>query len=213
MSTPSRSQRRRLSNILVDQGIVSKEDVQEALHIQSTTGEALGAILVDMECLTPDDVAKVICVHYQLPFIGLTNYEFDSKLVQLFSAEFLHQHIILPFDRVGQMLLCAIMEIPNEKAIAEIPRITKHKVALFVAYKQDIDRLLQEHCPLADDSELLKRRKHIRPPKPKPAEKEGDGKKVFEAQGQESLMEALDSTWDSIFDAVENQNTPEKKPE
>ena len=107
MSTASRSQRRRLSNILVDQGVVSKENVQEALHIQSTTGEALGSILVGMECLTPDDIAKVICVHYQLPFIGLTNYEFDSKLVQLFPAEFLHQHIILPFDRVGQMLLCA----------------------------------------------------------------------------------------------------------
>ncbi|MCZ6793498.1 MAG: hypothetical protein O7J95_07785 [Planctomycetota bacterium] len=211
MSTSSRIQRRQLSDILVDEGLVAREDVQEAVRIRKSTGETLGAILADMECLTPNDIAKVICIHYQLPFINLRNYDVDAKLAELFTPEFLHQHKIIPFDCIGQMLLLAVTEIPPEKSLAEIPQMTKRKVALYVAYMDEITKYLNEHCPLAQDSELLQRRRHVQPAKTTEQEIEGDVSALFGLDGGESLADALDSTWESIFDAVEQNRDEDKK--
>ena len=212
----TRIQRRRLADILVDEGLVAKEDVQQAVQIRESTGEALGAVLVDMGRITPPEITKVICVHFQLPFISFDKYEFDAKLIQLFPNEFLHQHKILPFDCIGQMLLCAVMEIPSPQVLAEIPRITKRKGALFVAHLDTIDKYLKEHCPLSEDSALVNRRRHIGPtsqtkPEDATAEKtDKDNANLFTDSTNQDLLQDLASTWDNIFDAVEKGHDGEE---
>lgn len=207
----SRTQRRRLHHLLVDEGLVSRDDVAAAQQIQGTTGESLGAILVDMDCLSALDLARSLTSHFQLPFICLRHYDRDTKLVQLFPTDFLHQHKIFPFDSIGRMLLCAVTEIPEDKVLAEIPRITKHKVALYAGLLEEIERCLQEACPLGEDSEFLKRRRHLGVPRKGPSEATPgeEGAKIFAQDGGESLTDALDSTWDSIFEAVETQKDSE----
>ena len=212
MSTTSRVQRRQLSDVLIDEGIVAREAVQEAVQIQSSTGEALGAILIDMGCVGPDDIAKTVCLHYQLPFIHMRSYDFNPKLLELFPRDFVHQHKILPFDNVGSMLLCAVLEIPSQKVLAEIPRITKRRVAFYVGSIDEIDKLLQEHYPLDENSELLKRRRHMAPIRPKSAsndEPPPEDANLFKEQSSEQLLEALDSTWDSIFDEMDGKKPGE----
>lgn len=206
----SRVQRRRIDNILVDEGVVSREHVQEGLQIQRTTGETLSAILVDMGCVSPGEIAKLICSHYQLPFISLDVYDFNAKYTKLFPPEFLHQHKLFPFDCIGQMLLCAVTEIPNQKVLQEIPRITKRKVAFYVTYMGDIDKQLNQHCPLPENSDFLKRRRAMSASKTAGESAGRDSDKLFTEQSSENLMEALDSTWDSIFQAIEENNPREK---
>ena len=212
MSTGSRATRRQLAEILADEGVVARDDVDQALQLQKSTGEALGTILLDMNCITPPDIAKVVSIHYQVPFISLGNYDFESKLVTLFKPDFLHKHKIIPFDRVGQMLLLAVAEIPPEKSLAEIPRKTKHKVALYVAYMEEIEKYLNEHCPLPANSDLLKRRQQAAPAKKtkKTEEMSLEAQTLF-GEGGVSLTDALDSTWESIFEAVEQKSDDEAK--
>src|SRR5690606_30142515 len=70
MSASSRVQHRTLADILVDQGLVPRDTIDEALQIKSSTGETLTAILIDMGAITSGEVAKVITLHYQLPFVS-----------------------------------------------------------------------------------------------------------------------------------------------
>lgn len=202
MSASSRVQHRTLADILVDQGLVPRDTIDEALQIKSSTGETLTAILIDMGAITSGEVAKVITLHYQLPFVSFRNYDFDPKLLEAFHPDFLHQHKILPFDCIGQMLLVAVTEIPPDKVLSEIPRIAKRKVAFYVGEVDEIDRKLAEHRPLAEDSDLLRRRKHIHTrimTAPKQAAE------LFTEQTSEQILEALDSTWASIFEEAEKK--------
>jgi hypothetical protein len=205
----SRVQRRRIGDVLVNEGLVSRENLESALEIQSKTGETLSGVLVDMGCVADHDVTRIVCQHYQLPFVRLANYDVDSKLVKLFPPEFLHLNKILPFDRIGQMLLCSVVEIPGDEILAEIPRTTRHNAALYVGALTEVDHYLQQLYPLPEGSELPKyRRKEA---DKKSAEKSG-GKpdaarqvgKIFNEESSEAILEALDSTWDSIFDTVDS---------
>lgn len=231
MNTVSRLYRRRIGEILVNQGVISQEQLEESLVIQGKTSELLGTILLDLGLVSEADIAKTICIQYQLPFVTLVNYEFDPKLLELFPKEFLLAHKLLPFDRIGETILIIVTEIPAEEVLAEIPRITQLNAALYVGYASEVDKFLNggvapERTPIE------------RPQKPDPDEEdEEEGPRVFlpsveteddadmvdealqeavadeeEGQGQtlvfgsgESFLEELDSTWDSIFTESKKQ--------
>ena len=212
MSTLTRVQRRRIGEVLVNEGLVSRENMDEALKIQAKTNETLSSILIDMGCVSDQDVAKTMCQQYQLPYVRLANYDVDNKLVELFPVEFLHLNKILPFDRIGEMLLCAVTEVPKAEVLAEIPRITKQNAALYAGSLSEVEHYLQQLCPLAEGMELPR-------PRPKPAEAEAKGTqtakeakqlgKIFNEDTNEALLEALDTTWDSIFDGMDGSESAE----
>jgi type IV pilus assembly protein PilB len=153
MSKVSRLYRRRIGEILVNEGIITPEQLDEALGVQKKTKDLLGTILMDMGIISESDIAKIICVQYQLPFICLANYDFDEKLVQLFPREFLHRHKILPFDRLGEMLLIMVTEIPSDSVLAEIPKLTKLNAALYVGYSSELLHHLTSLIPLNKPAE------------------------------------------------------------
>lgn len=218
MSTYNRTQRRRIGEILVDQGLVTKEHFDEALRIQQKTGETLGGILVDMGCITDMDITKTIVTQYQLPYILLDNYKVSDKLVGLFDIEFLHQHKIVPFDQIGEMLLCAVAEVPRDEILSEIPRKTQRNVALYVAALTDVERYLDRLAPLPGGkkkdrnpgaSPATAGPSAARPAASvavaaSPATTPTRAPKIFDEATSESILEALDSTWDSIFESVDD---------
>jgi len=147
MNAPSRLYRRRIGEILIAQGVITSDQLDEALTIQKKTGELLGSILLDLGFVAESDIAKIICVQYQLPFITLNNYEFDGKLAALFPSEFLIKHRLLPFDKIGDTLLMLISEIPGEDVLAEIPKVTKLGAALYVGFPSEVLRYLGQLYP------------------------------------------------------------------
>lgn len=222
MSAQGRTHRRRIGEILVNEGLITAEQLDEALHIQRKTGELLGSILMDMGLVAEADIAKTICIQYQLPFICLANYDFDEKLVGLFPNEFLHRHKLFPFDKVGETLLLLVTEIPQETVIEEIPKLTRLNAALYVGYASEVTNHLNDLAPLvtpaAADAALeaaaaaqpAERRAH-REVAEEGAEEPRGTTLVF-GSSKESFLEELDSTWDSIFQQVQSTAEPPKPP-
>jgi len=205
MSTSTRTFRRRIGEILVNDGIVSQEQVDEALAIQKRTLEPLGAILMDMGVVTESDIARCMCLQYQLPFISMGNYELDEKVPQLVAKEILHRHKLLPFDKVGNMLLIAVAEIPPEEVLAEIAKQTQVTVALYVGYLSEISKELERLCPCeaksARKGEDSDAESYLESDSARDSNAKDDGEKVlvFGSPNQSFLAE-LDSTWDTIFE-------------
>jgi type IV pilus assembly protein PilB len=223
MSSSSRTHRRRIGEILVNEGLVSQEQLEEALRIQKKTGELLGSVLMDMGLVAESDIAKTMCLQYQLPFITLQNYEFDEKLLQLFPKEFLHKHRLLPFDKVGDMLLVLVTEIPGDQVLEEIPKLTHLNTGLYVGYLSEVTNQLNKLIPLAQPAAPAKpaaKKEKVSAaaaapvkgiaPLPEDDVEEQDGATLVFGSSKESFLEELDSTWDSIFEQAENKVDPRK---
>jgi hypothetical protein len=252
MSTVSRIHRRRIGEILIDEGLISKEQVDEAVAIQAKTSENLGAILVDLGYVSESDIVRTIVAQFQLPYIRLENYQVDEKLVEVFPVEFLHQHKLLPFDRIGSMILCAVTEVPGEEVLAEIPRITKQNVALYVSMLSEVSSYLNRFKPKpqtqaeaqaqaqaqakakAKGPEAAAKGKDSRrfqptpggaataPASPASAAKttkstsrssvkpkaKAPPRQIFEEESNEALLQALDSSWNNLFEGMEVKTEP-----
>jgi hypothetical protein len=210
MSSSGRTHRRRIGEILVNEGLISAEQLDEALNIQRKTGDLLGTILMDLGLVAEADIAKTISNQYQLPFMCLTNYDFDEKLVNLFPKDFLHRHKLFPFDRVGETLLLLVTEIPQDSVIEEIPKLTKLNAALYVGYATEVMHQLNTLVPIAAAaapaaSEAPARGAGRAAIQESPAEgaEEPRGTTLVFGSSKESFLEELDSTWDSIFQQVQ----------
>ena len=152
MSSFNRAPKPRIGEILIDMGLVTEEQVQQALGVQETTKDTLGSIMVDMGCLSDSDVTRTLVMEYQLPYIILENYELDEELVKLLSADFLHTNKLLPFDRIGDTLLCAVTEVPREEILEELSRQTGCKPGLYAASLSEVNRYLDHLAPLAQQA-------------------------------------------------------------
>jgi type IV pilus assembly protein PilB len=213
MSSGSRTHRRRIGEILVNEGLITADQLDEALKHQRKTGDLLGAILLDMGLVAEADVAKTICIQFQLPFVCLTNYDYDSKLVQLFPAEFLHRHRIYPFDKIGDMLLILVTEIPPDSVLEEIPKLTKLNLALYVGYASEVMGQLRTLAPLGNaasepapaEKSPRAEKKPVYEPSPDESE-EHDGTTLVFGSNKESFLEELDSTWDAIFQQAQAES-------
>ena len=222
MSSSSRTHRRRIGEILVNEGLVSQEQLEEALRVQKKTGELLGSVLMDMGLVAESDIAKTMCLQYQLPFITLQNYEFDEKLLQLFPKEFLHKHRLLPFDKVGDMLLVLVTEIPADQVLEEIPKLTHLNTALYVGYLSEVTNQLNKSIPIAGaaPAKPVGKKEKVSAAAAAPVAsiatlpeddvEEQDGATLVFGSSKESFLEELDSTWDSIFEQAQTKIEPRK---
>jgi hypothetical protein len=214
-----------MGEILVNEGIVSWEQLEEALAVQRSTGELLGLVLMNMGIAAESDISKVLCLQYQLPFISLANYEIDDKLVTLFPKEFLHRHRLLPFDRIGETLLIIVAQIPSQSALAEIPKLTKLNAALYVGYLSDVTKLLKTLVPLddkeqaqvtgeiiADVKEALGPGVSPGSPQQEPVESDDAEPNTLVFGSQDSFLNDLNSTWDSIFNEAKGESDPAGQP-
>ena len=60
MPIAARGGRKALGQILKESGLVTEEQIQEALDAQKEQGGALGTILVDLGYVTEDDIDEVM---------------------------------------------------------------------------------------------------------------------------------------------------------
>lgn len=201
----TRTHRRHVGELLVEDGVINAEQLDEALQVQARAGGLLGTILMDMGLVSEGDIARVTCLQLQLPFISLRNYELDPKLVEFFDREFLHEHQLLPFDKVGKTLLVMVTEIPTEAVLTAIPRQSGLNAGLYVGYLSEVAKQLETLVPLSEEQKAKKQatRQHAAVTRTTDDDVQ-DGGLLFTANDSKSLLDELDSTWDAIFTQLED---------
>ncbi|ENM8382429.1 GspE/PulE family protein [Vibrio alginolyticus] len=75
--------RKRLGNLLVEEGIVSEEQIQQALNAQRSTGQKLGDALIDLGFITEKQMLDFLSQQLGLPLIDLGRAPVDAEAVQI----------------------------------------------------------------------------------------------------------------------------------
>ncbi|MCR9334941.1 GspE/PulE family protein [Vibrio alginolyticus] len=75
--------RKRLGDLLVEEGIVSEEQIQQALNAQRSTGQRLGDALIDLGFITEKQMLDFLSQQLGLPLIDLGRAPVDAEAVQI----------------------------------------------------------------------------------------------------------------------------------
>ena len=124
------TQRTRLGDILLQYGLVNKEQLNEAIKIQETSDKRLGEILIDLKALTSTQVAEALAVQLELPFIQLDRYQVQPDAIKLLprsAAERLNA-IPLKIDEEGSLLVAMAdpLDLPAQDEIRMVTGLELH---------------------------------------------------------------------------------------
>ncbi|WP_394127991.1 GspE/PulE family protein [Vibrio hepatarius] len=75
--------RKRLGDLLVEEGIITEHQVEQALNAQKTTGRKLGAALIELGFLSEHQMLTFLSQQLDIPLIDLSRADVDVEAVQL----------------------------------------------------------------------------------------------------------------------------------
>ncbi|MGF1909084.1 Flp pilus assembly complex ATPase component TadA [Vibrio kasasachensis] len=75
--------RKRLGDLLVEEGIITEQQVEQALAAQKATGRKLGATLIDLGFLSEKQMLTFLSQQLDVPLIDLSRLNIDVEAVQL----------------------------------------------------------------------------------------------------------------------------------
>lgn len=147
------SKRVSIGHQLVLNGILTEDQVSEALEVQQKTHEKLGTILVNMGYCTEDDIAKALAVKTGFEFISLNHLGIDMEAANLITPETAIRYRALPVAMNDGFLYVA-MENPNDVfAIDDLNLLTGMTIKPIVVSDTEIDIALNNLLNLSSTIE------------------------------------------------------------
>ena len=88
--------RRWLGDTLMNAGLVSRQQLDEALAVQNTTGQKLGQTLVSLGYLTDAALLQTLCADAGIPFLSDAEIQPEPAAVALIPVELARSHAVMP---------------------------------------------------------------------------------------------------------------------
>ena len=85
----------RLGEILLREGLVTREQLGQALTEQKNTKHRLGYVLVKLGLVQELEITKVLARQYRMPAVDLTRFEVDPKIIKLVPAEMATKTVLM----------------------------------------------------------------------------------------------------------------------
>lgn len=147
--------KKRLGEILASEGLLTEEQINEALKVQKQTDELLGEVLVRLGYVTEMDIARTIATQFGLPYINATNYTITREALNGLPIRELIKHQMVPLDRIGDVLILAVSGVLNEQMFERLEKETGCQVHLFVSTVSQVNEVIKTHFSdyLEGDSE------------------------------------------------------------
>jgi len=136
-----------LREILLDRGLITEAQWQEALRRQEGTERRPGEILIEMGALTQDQLNWALGEQLGIPYVELSEEMVDLEAARALPEELLRRCQALPILRVGDELTVALADPTNRQAVADIETLTGAKVTVAIASAVAIARLLDLAFP------------------------------------------------------------------
>lgn len=111
---------KRLGDLLLDEGIITRDQLAAALAEQKTKGGFIGQILVQQGVVKQEDVASCLVKQCKIPHLSLLDYDVGSDVLALIPKEVCQKYNLLPIDKLGRILTVAMVDPLDLEALEAI---------------------------------------------------------------------------------------------
>jgi type IV pilus assembly protein PilB len=140
-----------LGEILVDEGLISDEQLAEALDDQRRLGKSLGRILIDRALVTERDLVAALAQQIGIDFVDLAMVDIDPSATALISDSLARRYSALPIAYEDGRLVVAMADPANVFALDDIRTLTGLDVKPVVATRQDIAGAINRYHRMSED--------------------------------------------------------------
>src|SRR5437762_286958 len=130
--------RRWLGDTLMNAGFVSRQQLDEALAVQSTTGQKLGQTLVSLGYLTDTALLQTLCADAGIPFLSQAEIQPESAAVALIPIALARTHVTVPLNLQSRHLVMAMADPFDLLSIRALTRAAGRSVRVVGAQREAV---------------------------------------------------------------------------
>lgn len=146
----------KLGQILIDAGLVTEDQLKEALEQQRKQGGKIGYNLVKLGYVKEEDITNFLSEQYDVPAINLRHFEIDESVIKLIPSEVAQKYLIIPVNRTGATLTIAMVDPTNVFAMDDIKFMTGYNIEPVVASELAIREAIDQYYGSSHALELKK---------------------------------------------------------
>jgi type IV pilus assembly protein PilB len=140
----------RLGEILLREGLVTREQLAQALAEQKNSKHRLGYVLVKLGLVQELEITKVLARQYRMPAVDLTRFEVDPKIIKLVPADMATKSVVLPLKREGRTLTVAMADPTDLGLLEDLKFITRFDLFPVIAGEYTLRNLIEKHYEASD---------------------------------------------------------------
>lgn len=146
--------RKRLGDLLVEAGLLTEEQLQQALK-DKHPDQRLGDSLLQKGFITEQQLIEVLEFQLGIPHVSLFRYPFDPKLFSIVSKETAKRQLIIPLKKDGEKLFVAMADPMDFYTIDDLRLSTGFQIETAIATKDDILRAINKYYDMDEGFEEL----------------------------------------------------------
>ncbi len=128
----TRPQKFRLGDLLVQDGLITPIQLDEALQQQRASGRKLGQVLVDKQWITEAQIAKAIARQIHAPFVDLSRYPLRPDVAQLLPEAHARRLKAIVLDDPSSGVVVGMADPTDIYAYDELGRLLRRSVDMAV---------------------------------------------------------------------------------
>jgi len=141
------SLKERLTQILIDNKLLTKEKLDQALEIQKKKGGRLSDIIVGLGLIKEGELALTLSQGLGFPLMDIKRFKIDPDIVKIIPREVAHHYQIIPVSKIGETLTIAMADPLNIFAIDHIRALTGYKINPIISHAKDILLTIEQSYP------------------------------------------------------------------
>ncbi|MDZ4675651.1 MAG: type IV-A pilus assembly ATPase PilB [Gemmatimonadota bacterium] len=140
----------RLGEVLIQDGLISREQLSQALVEQRSGGHRLGYVLVKLGLVQEVEITRLLARQYRMPAVDLSRFEVDPRIIKLIPAEVAIKNCVLPLKREGRTLTVAMADPLNQGLLQDLKFITRFDLFPVIAGEFTLRTLIEKHYESSD---------------------------------------------------------------
>jgi type IV pilus assembly protein PilB len=142
--------RKRIGDLLIEKGLITTAQLNDALKIQSQTGRKIGNILVENSIISEPQLIETISERLKIPLLSLDSVVIDPGVVSLIPVEVARRYTLMPVFRIAGHLTVAMADPLNIIAIDELKYITGLDIKRVISSHSSIIASIDQYYSVAD---------------------------------------------------------------
>ena len=154
----------KLGELLLYAGKIDNEQYEIAIEKQKTSRKKLGEILVDNGWVTASDIVEALEYQLGFPRVDLSKFDINDNVVTIIPETIARKYKVIAIDKKDNKLVVAMVDPLNFFASDDIKLYTKMELQPVVATNVDITRLIDKYYSGESTKKLLEEFNEISSP-------------------------------------------------
>jgi type IV pilus assembly protein PilB len=146
------SREKQLGDILVEQGVISPLQLDEALQRQRLTGDMLGRVLVTMGLCEEQDIIESLGVQSGMERVDLSKMKIPEDTIRTVTADVAKFYSIVPIRKTDEKLIVAMADPLNIQVLDDLQQITGLEIQGAVSNEKDVAAAWKTNYSFEGDS-------------------------------------------------------------